>query len=167
MNSARGKWLLFEFDLFDRFDLRTDETELAWLVMQWSSPSIEIWYGFRSLVSGGSERWRSWIRSNLSSIERGGDVPTTFGFFSWLGKETEPVPFSMVLLGNVIKLFLIKVLLMYFPPWLLPPIFLLVEPGIQVISLPWMKSSYAISLGNSGSLDVVNDDSFSSGIKSG
>ena len=168
MNSARGKWLpILGIELFDRFDLSTDETEQAELIMLLSFPPIEIWYGFRLLVSGGSERWRSWIRTNLSSIERGGDAPATFGFSSWMGKVTEPVPCSRVLLGNVIKLFLIKVLLMYFPPCLLPPIFLVVEPGIQVIWLPWMKSSYAISLSNLGSLDVVNDDSFSSGIKSG
>ena len=168
MNSARGKWFSTSgIELFDRFDLSTDETEQAELIMLLSFPPIEIWYGFRSLVSGGFERWRSWIRSNLSSIERGGDVPTTFGFSSWLGRQTELGPCSRVLLGNVIKLFLIKVLLMYFPPYLLPTIFRGVDPGMQVIWLPWMKSSYLIPFGNLGSLDVVNVDSFSSGIKYG
>ena len=168
MNSARGKWLpILGIELFDRFDLSTDETVQAELIMLLSFPPIEIWYGFRSLVSGGSERWRSRIRSNLSSIERGGAVPTTFGFSSWLSGETKAGLCSSVLLGNVIKLFLIKVLLMYFPPCLLPPIFRVVETGIQAIWLPWIESSYAIPLGNLSTLDFLYIDSFSSSIKSG
>ena len=168
MNSARGKWLLvFGFALFDWFAMRTDERELVESTMLWSFPPIEIWKGFRSLVFGGSERWRSWIRSNFSSIERGSGDPTTFGLSSWLDKETEPEPRSRALLGTVLQLFLIKVLLMHFPPCLLPPIFRVVEAGLEAILLPWTKSSYKIPLSNLSSLDVVYVDSFSSRIKYG
>ena len=168
MNSARGKWLLvFDFALFDWFAMRTDERELVESTMLWSFPPIEIWKGFRSLVFGGSERWRSWIRSNFSTIERSGCDPTTFGLSSWLDKETEPEPRSRILNPTVLKLFLIKVLLMYFPPCLLPPIFRVVETGIQAIWLPWMESNHAIPLGNLSTLDFVYVDSFSSGMKSG
>ena len=168
MNSARGKWLPeCGLALFDWFALKIDKTELVGLTMLLPSTPLAIWYGFRLLVSGGSERCRLRIRSNFSSIERGGGDPTTFGLFSWLGKVTESGPCSRVLLGTVIKLFLIKVLLMHFPPCLCPPIFRVVEVGLQAIWLPWMKSNHVIPLSNLSSLNVVYVDSFSSRIKWG
>ena len=168
MNSARGKWLPeCGLALFDWFALKIDKTKLAGLTMLLPSTPLVIWYGFRLLVSGGSERCRLRIRSNFSSIERGGGDPTTFGLFSWLGKVIESGPCSTVLLGTVIKLFWIKVLLMYLPPYLLPSIFRVVEVGLQAIWIPWMKSNHEIPLSNLSSLNVVYVDSFSSGIKWG
>lgn len=119
MNSARGNWLpVFEFALFNWFVVRTDETEVAVLTMQLFFPPIEIWYGFKPPVSGGSERWRSWIRSNLSSIERGGDDSTPLCLFWYLGRESLPRPCPGVPWRVVLGFCLIKVLLMYFPPCL-------------------------------------------------